>query len=202
MPRQPGRSADATKERILDAAVEVLARRGYDGAGVDEIVRRSGASKGAFYFHFPSKEEMVLRLVHQMSDKLIDAVREAIAGTPPSRERLGLAVTALVETFGRKRVLGQLLLVNIVGQGRTLDRKFLPVRRKFGEFIRGEMDAAVGAGALPSSLDTELASQAWLGAFHEVLLRWLIDEDPVPLAERTPALCDLLLNGVGGRENA
>lgn len=198
MSRHAGRTAEMTRERILEAAAEVLARRGYDAANLDEIARRSGASKGAIYFHFPSKEEMALRLVQQLSDRLIDKVKRAISSEPPSRRRLGLAVQALLETFGRKRTLGQLLLINIVGHGRSLDRKFLPIRRKFQDFIREELETAVDAGAIPADVDTELASQVWLGALHEVILHWLLDDRPQPISSSGPSLQKLLIAGVGG----
>jgi TetR/AcrR family fatty acid metabolism transcriptional regulator len=202
MPRHAGRPAEVTRERILDAAAEVLARRGYDAANVDEIARKSGASKGAIYFHFPSKEEMALHLVQKLSEKLIDKVRRSIASEPPSQRRVGLAVQALLDTFARKRALGQLLLVNIVGRGRTLDRKFMPVRRKFQDFIREELDSAVAVGALPETVDTELASQLWLGALHEVILHWLLDNHPQPLSSCGPLLQSMLLQGIAGPPSA
>jgi AcrR family transcriptional regulator len=197
MARQAGRSAQATRESILDAAAEVLARQGYDAARVDEIARASGVSKGAFYFHFPSKEEMVLGLVDQLSDRLIKKVRRMIDAEPPSRDRLGAAIQALLETFARKRTLGHLLLVNIVGQGRVLDRKFLPIREKVIQFIRDELECAASAGALPAGLNLDLIARVWLGALHETILHWLLADRSEPLAAQGYALQDLLLNGIG-----
>ena len=196
MSRHPSRSAEATREKILDAAIEVLAARGYDAANVDEIVRRCGASKGAFYFHFPSKEEMVLGLANRLGDRLVRKVGETIEPLAPSRERLGRAVTALLETLTRKRALAQLLLVNIVGHGRAMDRKFLPVRKKFETFIRGELDLALEAGALRPGVSTEVAARLWLGALHELILHWLLEERPEPLTSRAEELKRLLLEGV------
>jgi AcrR family transcriptional regulator len=199
MARETGRDGSATRERILEAAAEVIAQRGYEAANVEEIVRRATASKGAFYFHFPSKEEMVLALVDRLSARLVEKVRRAIRDLPPSRRRLERAVEVLLETFARKRLLGQLLLVNIVGHGRSMDRKFLPVRRRFHALIREELEAALRAGILPEATPTELAARVWLGALHEVILNWLLADDPEPLPSQAPALCRLLLDGVAGR---
>ena len=66
------------KTRILDAAANVLARRGYHDTNVEEIVSRSGTSKGGFYFHFPSKERMAVGLVEQLSEKLVGKVERAM----------------------------------------------------------------------------------------------------------------------------
>src|SRR5437764_13535629 len=49
-----------TRDRILAAAAEVFAERGYDGAAVSDIARRPGVTKGAIYGRFPDKAEQLL----------------------------------------------------------------------------------------------------------------------------------------------
>ena len=51
------------RQRILDAALEGFALHGYDATGVAEICERAGVSKGAFYYHFPSKQALFLELL-------------------------------------------------------------------------------------------------------------------------------------------
>ncbi len=60
----------ATRERILHAALEVFARKGYHRAVVDDIVRASDTSKGAVYHHFPNKEALFLALVDDFAARL------------------------------------------------------------------------------------------------------------------------------------
>jgi len=52
-----------TRERLLDAALEVFSRRGYSAASVDEIAAEAGFSKGAVYSNFSSKEDLFLALI-------------------------------------------------------------------------------------------------------------------------------------------
>lgn len=52
-----------TRTRLLEAAYAVFAAQGYTGATVDSIVQAAGYSKGAFYFHFASKEEVFLQVL-------------------------------------------------------------------------------------------------------------------------------------------
>ena len=184
------------RERILNAAASLFARRGYYNANVDEIVQQSGTSKGSFYFHFPSKEQMALGLVDQLSEKLVRKLERSIASETDPLKRIPLAIDALLSTFSKQRKLAQILMVNIVGQGRAMDRKFLPIRDKFAGLIRRELDAAVEAGAI-RLVDTNLVSQLWLGALNEIILRWLLQDKPTPLMESAPAVRELLMNGIG-----
>jgi AcrR family transcriptional regulator len=52
-----------TRERLLDAALEVFSRRGYYAASLDEIAAEAGYSKGAVYSNFSNKEELFLALI-------------------------------------------------------------------------------------------------------------------------------------------
>src|SRR6185295_11345554 len=69
----------ATRDKILQAALEVFAEKGYHRALVDDIVRASRTSKGAVYHHFPNKEALFLALVDEFSARLAESIAEAIA---------------------------------------------------------------------------------------------------------------------------
>ncbi|MDX6658593.1 MAG: hypothetical protein QOH62_3386 [Solirubrobacteraceae bacterium] len=72
-PNTPRRrlSAAARREVIEQAATEVFAERGYQGASIDEIARRSGVSPPVVYDHFASKEELHRRLLERQRDELV-----------------------------------------------------------------------------------------------------------------------------------
>src|SRR2546423_10933605 len=81
--RAQGREA---RDELLEAALRVFARRGYRQAGVDEIVAEAGYSKGALYWHFSGKEELLLALLEERIDA---PMRERVAlleSAPPERD--------------------------------------------------------------------------------------------------------------------
>lgn len=55
----------AARERILDTAYELFSRRGIQGVGVDELIRRSEVAKATFYHHFPSKDDLVIAFLER-----------------------------------------------------------------------------------------------------------------------------------------
>ncbi|MFQ6325072.1 TetR/AcrR family transcriptional regulator [Nocardia sp. CWNU-33] len=79
-PRRRGRppatetTAEATRERIVDAAVELFAEKGFHGTGVAEIGDRAGVQRGALYYHIGSKEELLWQILRDYIQlMLIDA---------------------------------------------------------------------------------------------------------------------------------
>ena len=193
--------AGGARERILEAAVEVLAQRGYSAAGVQEIVSRSGTSKGSFYFHFPSKEGMVIALVDQMSGRLVAKVQESAGDEPSPLRRIAAGIDVLLDTFSRQRRVAQVVLLNVMGHGMAVDRKFLPIRDRFSVLIREELDAAVAAGEIEPQ-DTVLVARMWVGALQEIILHWLLTGEPEPLVRVAPDFRRALLRSVGARAAA
>lgn len=71
-----------TRARLLDAAARIYARRGFDGATLDEIASDAGLTKGAVYDHFGSKEKLLLAL---LDEHLAAQIAEQVALFDPSK---------------------------------------------------------------------------------------------------------------------
>ena len=81
MPRPPRLAADAPpRERLLETAIDLLRRSGLSGAGINEIVRESGAPKGSVYHHFPGgKPQIVDEALARHSDRVLAFIEAALA---------------------------------------------------------------------------------------------------------------------------
>ncbi|WP_114561391.1 TetR/AcrR family transcriptional regulator [Desertihabitans aurantiacus] len=86
MGRRAGRSPEATRRLLLDAAADLVRTRGL-GASLDEMARAAGVSKGGLIYHFASKDELVLALAQDLLDEFREAVRTSLdpADTGPGR---------------------------------------------------------------------------------------------------------------------
>ena len=87
-------SAAARREVIERAASEVFAERGYHGASIDEICRRSGVSAPVLYDHFASKLDLHRRLLEGTRDELLEVWRTHLAGDEPAEARIPRAIDA------------------------------------------------------------------------------------------------------------
>ncbi len=188
-----------TRERILEAALNVFADKGYHDSRLDEIVDQSDTSKGAIYFHFPNKERLFLALVDQFADLLERRVRAAIAGQPPGMARVRVALQETLSTFSRYRRPAKIMLVQAVGLGSTFESKRLEVNDRFSRLIGDYLLEAVEVGDI-SPVDVEVVSAAWMGAIYNVIISWVYTGEPEP-DRILNALVPLLLQSVGYVEN-
>ena len=81
--RAEGREA---RDELLAAALKVFARRGYGQAGVDEIAAAAGYSKGALYWHFSGKEELLMALLEERIDARMREMVALLESAPPDRD--------------------------------------------------------------------------------------------------------------------
>jgi AcrR family transcriptional regulator len=97
-----------TRARLLDAAAEVIAARGLDGASIDEIADRAGYTRGAFYSNFSGKPELLVELCEQRlrayAERIVPQVmaepadqRSAVAASTLSGLETGIDVALLLE---------------------------------------------------------------------------------------------------------
>ncbi len=183
-----------TRERILDSALNLFSRKGYHDTRMDEIVDESETSKGAIYFHFPSKERLFLALMDQFADLLERRIREAIEQEDEGMRRVQAALTACLDTFGKYRLPAKIMLVQAVGLGAIFEKKRLEVNDRFANLIRTYLDEAIKVGDI-APVDTEIVAHAWMGAIYSVVIRWVYTGEPEP--ERIlSTLLPLLLRSV------
>ena len=196
----PADANATTRERILDAAVDVFAHKGFHAARMDEIVDSSKTSKGAIYFHFPNKEKLFLALVDQFANLLERRVQDAIKKEQAGMSRVRVAIETCLDTFGKYRRPAKILLVQAVGLGAAFEDKRNAIYDRFARLIASYLKEAIKLGEI-EPVDTEVISLAWMGAIYALVIRWVTTNEPEP-KQIVASLVPALLRSVGYEQDA
>jgi AcrR family transcriptional regulator len=86
-----------TRQRLLDAAGRVFARRSFHGASVDEIAEEAGFSKGAVYSNFSSKEELFLALLERRIGERVKEISRIVESDAPIEQQLNEAARGFID---------------------------------------------------------------------------------------------------------
>jgi len=197
MTEQPAETK-STRERILDAAMNIFSAKGFHDTKLDEIVAEASTSKGSIYFHFPNKEKLFIALVDQFADLIERQVKSAIEQEPVGMGRVQVALEAVLDTFSKYRRPAKLLLVQAVGLGTVFEKKRLEVNDRFAMLIQTYLDEAIDAGDI-EAVNTHVVSHAWMGAIYNVVIQWVYTGEPAK-EDIIDALLPLLLKSVGYQE--
>lgn len=96
--------SEATRRKILDAAIEVFGEVGYAAAGWSTIIERTGMTKGALYHHFDSKESLASNIIEEGSDTLLSAYRNVCKPSSPGLENIVHGSFTIVEVLGSDKM--------------------------------------------------------------------------------------------------
>ncbi len=95
----PTEKGEATRRRILEVAAKAFAESGYDGTSLNDVIRDAGATKGGFYFHFPSKEALALEVLRDKRERWAGRVLAATMRHERAIDQLRAIPFALCELY-------------------------------------------------------------------------------------------------------
>jgi AcrR family transcriptional regulator len=151
-----------TATRILYAALDLFAERGFEAVSVREICAAAGVSKPVLYYHFDSRDGVILAVLATLEDgwKTRCALLE---DEPPSAAALVTFVQHLFEVTEEHGPIAKLLWRLPTIAPELLTRAFAPER--FEAPLVAWLERGVAAGAFPATLDAEAVTLLLLGAF-------------------------------------
>lgn len=202
MVRRTREEALATREQLLDAAIQVFRERGVGSTTLGEVADAAGVTRGAIYWHFRSKadlfEAMVERAELPLDSVLNDLEREALAD-PLAAVRDG-ALRALMHLAESPRMQAaydvMFLRCEYNDEFQAIERRQLQERAMCIEHCRRALDLAVRRAQLPASTDTLVAAQG-LYAFVSGLMRdWIQAPEGRDLKAAAPRLIDVYMAGL------
>jgi AcrR family transcriptional regulator len=184
------------RERLLRAAAEEFARRGYAGASSESISRRAGMSKATFYEHFSNKEDCIVALFERASQVVMQAMGDAAAqvGEEDAAERMKAATRAYLGAIAEHPQFSQTLLVEIIGAGPKAARRRDQIMQQFADGLDAENAAAAARGLIPR-FASPYDAFAIVGAITELVSRQVRLGEPADVLELAPVI-DRLIAGL------
>ena len=123
-----------TRERLLEAAIEMFAERGYAATGVDALCRRAGVAKTGLYWEFHNKVGLLNAVIDQVITEWVDEIREAARAAGSPRDRLDAALSAMRRRVKERPEIFRVLLV-VLAERTQVDEEAREALRRF--FDRG-----------------------------------------------------------------
>ena len=174
-----------TKRRLLEASLELMLKRGYSGLGVDDVLERTGISKGSFYHHFQNKQDMALQAIELYTNIGHELLGNCL--TPDGRPALDRLRTFFDQLSGFYRSQGYLgCLLGALGQelsgaNQVFRTKIEECLNSLADTIAEHLQEAKRNGELADDVDTRQLANVLLNAWEGAALRSRLLRSPEPL---------------------
>jgi len=182
-PRTGQAGPGKTRAALLEAAERVFADRGFRGASVDAVVAAAGLSKGTFYWHFKSKDDLLFALLEERIDRPMGELIERLESAPAETDMAPEANRWFVDLLQRERNV--LLLEHEYWALAARDEKLRSRYARRQERLRSALAGALRArnsqlGAPVFDTPAEEVATAYLALANGLALERLIDAEAVP----------------------
>ncbi|WP_327251369.1 TetR/AcrR family transcriptional regulator [Streptomyces sp. NBC_01244] len=153
-----------SRERLLQATVELVAERGYEATTLGDIADRAGAARGLVSYYFPGKRQLLQSAVHRLMHLTLEAALEREPRTQDGRERLARAIDAVL---GLARDQPRLMRTHMAGILQAEGFVQCVEQQRLAELLR---DTVVRYGSAEVDTDYPLLRALLMGAVVAVLL--------------------------------
>ena len=156
-PRQDNR-----RQQLLDVAARLFRERGYHVTSMRDIAREVGMLSGSIYYHFPSKEEMLLAVYEEGLRHIAERVDAAVAARDTPWERLEAGCTAHLEALLELSDYTQVMIRVLPPEGGKVAERLLELRDRYEARFRDLIDAL----ALPEPADRRYLRLLLMGGLN------------------------------------
>ena len=186
------------RERLLDAGLETLHRRGFNGCGVQEITEAAGVPKGSFYNHFESKEALGAAVLDRYWQQRADtSLRILDDAKVRSRERLRSYFAAMAAKMAKRGYTGGCLIGNLGAelsdQSKLVSDRLAAVFAGWTEAVETCIRDGQREGEIPADYDASVLASFLINAWEGAVLRAKVEKNGIPFEEFDQVVFEKLL---------
>lgn len=195
-----GAPAPDKRRLILDAAVTVFARQGFNQCRVADIADEAGVAYGLVYHYFRSKDAVLDTLFLERWNVMVDVIGQVDEQDIPAREKLRAVAGFIVDSYRHDPELMKVIVVEVTRAANSFGRTHLPeIHRAYGR-IAAIVEGGMRTGEFREAVTPAFAAMAFYGVIEQVLTQWIFAEGPIGTAEFDRAR-DLIVETICGGLN-
>jgi TetR/AcrR family fatty acid metabolism transcriptional regulator len=183
------------RQRILEAAVKVFARKGYFAARVSDVARQARVADGTIYLYFKGKEDILVSLFDEVMAEHIARGREELATVEGVADRLLVIARHHLRLLGGTRDLAVVFQVELRQSTKFMERFTAGWLQDYLAIISEVIEQGQAEGSIRPELSRKLATKAFFGALDEMVTSWVLSPKDYDLVRQAGAVVDLFLRG-------
>ncbi len=192
--RRRAERPEPSRKQLMTAAIDCFARLGYQGTTIDRIARAAGVTKGAVYYHFRDKEELLFQAVKDRIDGFEHQVLEEVTPAREAMANLRHVVDACFfhATVSNHRRFIITLMVEALDTNPRLSAEFRSILRRMRAFLTGVIKRGQDQGALRADVEPVAAAAVLAGGIIGAEVQHYQDPEEIDLRRVLDTLVEQL----------
>lgn len=186
-------------QRILDAAVEVIAENGYFNSPVSMIAARAGVADGTVYLYFKSKDEVLRAAIDRNLGRFYAQVEEKFATVTDPREQLRYIAEVHLESSSANRAMAILMQTEMRQSARFIEEFSHKHLVRYIQVVREVIRRGQQEGVFRNDINDGVVAHCLFGAIDELLSSAVFSGRTYDAKVTAAQVLDVLLFGVGAR---
>ncbi|MBU0528508.1 TetR/AcrR family transcriptional regulator [bacterium] len=188
---------DQRKYQILDAALEVIVRKGYEGSSMSDIVKKSKLSKGAIYWYYSSKKEVYLALVNHWVHQYSPTLNLIIEDNQPASVQLKGLFNFFITQYETDPTIFKAIAVfwSLAGRDNDFKEKFDKVYSEFFTLIEKIIIKGVESKEF-KNIDTKIAALSIMVNIESAIWFTLFENYGISATKYMETITDFILAGL------
>jgi TetR/AcrR family fatty acid metabolism transcriptional regulator len=196
-PVAAGGQAGDKYQRILDAAVEVIAENGYFQSPVSKIAARAGVADGTIYLYFKSKDEVLRAAIDRMMQRFYDGVEQEFQRVTDPRGQLEAIGRLHLEAVTVNRSMAIVMQTEVRQSAKFIAEFSHKHLVRYIQMVREIVRRGQEAGVFRKELSAGVVAQCWFGAIGELLTTAIFTGREYDAKATVKQVLDVMLNGIG-----
>jgi TetR/AcrR family fatty acid metabolism transcriptional regulator len=196
-PGERGPRAGDKRERILDAAVRVFARKGFYATRVSEVAKAAGVADGTIYLYFKSKDALLVSLFEHRVERLLAFLSTELPQAATASEKLQRIIELQLGLLEGERDLAEVVTVILRQSTKLMKEYAAPKFSAYLDAIAAVIAEGQAAGELRKDVSPHLAARAIFGALDGIAMTWALGKaDRGGLLWAAGQLAEIVLQGL------
>ena len=188
------------RERILDAAVRVFAKKGFHATRVSEVAKAAGVADGTIYLYFKSKDQLLVSLFEDRVERLLTFLETELPATVGASEKLRRIIELQLGLLEGERDLAEVITVILRQSTKLMKQYAAPKFTAYLDAIARVIADGQASGELRGDVSPHLAARAIFGALDGITMTWALGKaDRGGLVRASGQLAELVLRGLSPR---
>ncbi|EIT85412.1 hypothetical protein A374_11730 [Fictibacillus macauensis ZFHKF-1] len=183
-------------DKIIDAAVSVIAMHGYHQSQVSKIAKQASVADGTIYLYFKNKEDLLVSVFNEKMGSFIERTGEELREKSSAIEKLSTLIDMHFRLLDDDHELSIVTQLELRQTNRALRAKIGEVLKRYLVLIDIILQEGMNEGVFNQHMDTRLARQMIFGTIDETATNWVMNDHRYNLPKLAQPVHQMLVNGL------